>query len=309
MMFLSYTVPLISSSPADASVPINTDVNFFCSVSITSITEAVNISWTGPEIILLSQMSQYNSMDGTHVIGQLTVPVTGSTQEGSYFCTASYSMCTDSMSSDPAMLSIIPLPSVTIEPISVGVVIPPMDISFSCNARPEILSISWSGPRPDLQTEVDSSTEVTVSTLTLNIADVSYGGEYTCTATNAAGSNTSSVVLYVRPEVTPPVFPTSARDEVAFMCLVQNMPLGTIRWEKMDGSGAFVVVKGETDTSLTFIPVEFGDEGTYRCVVTTSEFGEQPSTTALITGMENKCLHINSVLFNVAISLIWLIFF
>ena len=275
------------SSPDDTSVPLGTDANFFCSVMVSSSTDEVAITWTGPEITSVDSTSQSLMMADTLVTGQLTISVTDISQAGPYFCTASYMTCTGSTSSDPAMLSILP-PSVTIDPMSVDVVTPPMNIMIDCNASPQIQSIIWTGPVTDFGQMTDDP--LTVSTLTVNIADVTYGGEYICTATNAAGPTTSSVIIYVRPEVTPSAPLTSENGPATLMCIVQMDPLGTIRWEKMDGPDSFVVVDDETDKSLTFASIQFGDEGTYRCVVTTSEFGEQPSTTALITGMENMCL-------------------
>ncbi len=42
---------------------------------------------------------------------------------------------------------------------------------------------------------------------------------------------------------------------------------------------------GESGRNLTFMPIEFGNDGSYKCVVNTPQFGEQVSTSiAQITG-------------------------
>ncbi len=49
--------------------------------------------------------------------------------------------------------------------------------------------------------------------------------------------------------------------------------------------GEYETVMGESGRNLTFMPIEFGNEGSYRCVVNTPQFGEQISTSiAQITG-------------------------
>ena len=54
----------------------------------------------------------------------------------------------------------------------------------------------------------------------------------------------------------------------------------SIQWQKLN-----VNISGETDRNLTFLPVEFGDEGVYRCIVTTLDFGVHELDGVTLTGV------------------------
>ena len=267
-----------------------------CNVTIRN-TEEVDIFWTGPVGILPPLQTSQSNPETNLVMSTLTVNLTNSSLEGSYNCTATYSNCSGSVTSNSSVLTILLPPSITSGPMEVGVVNISTNISLSCTATNFGTVISWTGPHPNLQSvTIDSGTENVISTLDLSIEDVSYGGEYTCIASNAAGSDSASVVIFVIPEVVsvPPDLLISIGENVTLVCMVQDEPRGVITWEKLNESGVFEVVENEAVANLTFSPVMFGNEGTYRCVSNTSQFGELPSLPSLLTGIYNDSILFHS---------------
>ena len=285
---LHYLVPLITTSPMDMSVPINTEAVFTCYVSVRNITEVLNVSWNGPVGDLPMPTMQPDPTTDTLYISILTVNITDSSLEGSYNCTAGYSTCSSSLTSNSATLSILPPPTILQAPMDVGVVIVGDTVSFNCSSTSEgNVSISWTGPRPNLLSISESSNMGMTSTLTFAIHDVSNGGEYACIASNEAGSDMETIVLYIRPELStiPTDLLTSVGAVFTLMCLMQNQPPSTIQWEKINDNGMFDILVNETRVNLTINPVMFGDEGTYRCVVNFPQLGKLMSPSDMISGM------------------------
>ena len=284
----SLSVPLVQNSPMNISVPINTEATFTCVVN-AGAGSTVDITWMGP---VMSLPSPINTPDDNFVTSNLTVNITSfTTFVGEYSCTASYSNCNGNITSSAAYFTVLLPPSVTQGPLD-QVVDENDTIILNCTATNlGTVSISWIGPTPNLQGEVTMEDEMITSSLTLSEVNYLDGGVYTCTATNEAGSNDTISTLYVRPIVTPPLVLTSnVSSEVTLTCRVQDNPPATFMWGKMNSGGGYETVLDESERNLTFSPVVFGNEGSYRCVVNTAQFGEQISTSiALITGKKCVC--------------------
>ena len=95
--------------------------------------------------------------------------------------------------------------------------------------------------------------------------DASSGGVYTCTVSNAAGSDSASTTLYVAPYIVTPLEEqtlTTNGSNVNISCDADGFPSPTVSW--VDMTNAEVM----NTSLLEFSPVMFGDEGLYRCVAT-----------------------------------------
>lgn len=119
------------------------------------------------------------------------------------------------------------------------------------------------------------------------LVNVSSGGNYTCTVSNAAGSETDSTMLYVYPVITqnPDQFVDAINGStIDFSCDAESFPEPMYQWVRPDG----LVVRNEVIRTnvLGFDPVLFGDEGTYICRVFITINGttfDVNSTTAVLT--------------------------
>ena len=128
----------------------------------------------------------------------------------------------------------------------------------------------------------------TSDTLTLMIANASSGGNYTCTVSNAAGSGSASITLYVAPYIVTPLEEqtlTTNGSNVNISCDADGFPSPTVSW--VDMTNAEVV----NTSLLEFSPVVFGDEGLYRCVATIEISGMNFTTTndTIVVGKHSNC--------------------
>ena len=235
----------------------------------------MDIYWDTP----LELSSPNNSIQGDLVISALTFIAANYSFEGDYHCIAQFDSCSIDVSSPPATFTILPT---IISPPRNMLVTTGDNITLSCNATSfGSTSITWTGPSGALMGEQVTGHEVS-SSLTLTGVDSRDGGEYTCTATNEAGTDSSTAIVYVRPVVTPDLL-TATRDQmVSFNCTVQDSPMANISWEKMDEFGDFTPLN--VSDQILELTVEFGDMGVYRCVVSTALFGVLNSSTSLLTG-------------------------
>ena len=103
--------------------------------------------------------------------------------------------------------------------------------------------------------------------INLTAIDVSYGGDYTCTVYNAAGNESASTTLYVRP-----YFNTELDEQVSaalgstvmINCDAVGFPAPSVYWEDLQG------LRVSNTSELELSPIIFGDEGVYQCVATST---------------------------------------
>ena len=106
--------------------------------------------------------------------------------------------------------------------------------------------------------------------------DASFGGNYTCTVSNAAGSDSASTILYVAPYIVTPLeeqILTTNGSNLNISCDTDGFPSPNVSW--MDMTNAEMM----NTSLLEFNPVNFGDEGLYRCVATAEINGMHFTTT------------------------------
>ena len=114
------------------------------------------------------------------------------------------------------------------------------------------------------------------------IVDASSGGSYTCTVSNSAGTDSSSTILYVEPFINVPLNDqtlTINGSNVNINCDAAGFPLPNVSW--VDTAG----VEVSNTSQLQFTPVIFGDQGNYRCELTTkineTNFSDGDETTLI----------------------------
>lgn len=279
------TAPVIQSNPVDVFIPMNSEATFTCAIDAEP-GSIVDISWKGPDSALLSSV---NTERSGIITSNLTINVTDGFYEGQFYnCSVEYQNCLTSVTSSSAIFFIILLPIIVQPPLSGA-----FDISDSlvltCAATTKYgtLSVTWSGPVDDIQgMDTLASENNRTSSLGISLFNYTFGGVYACVATNEAGTDTANGTVFVRPVVVPTLILARDGDEIILTCEVQIFPESTIRWGKQNILGVFEIVSDESNHNLTFSPVMFGNEGIYRCVATTQEFGEQVSTTSsLIAGI------------------------
>jgi hypothetical protein len=131
------------------------------------------------------------------------------------------------------------------------------DTTFICDAL--------GGPNNTFQWQMDGNIIGNDSMLEVMDIDASSGGLYTCTVSNAAGSDSASTTLYVAPYIVTPLEEqtlTTNGSNVNISCDADGFPSPTVTW--VDMTNAEVV----NISLLEINPVMFGDEGLYRCVAT-----------------------------------------
>ena len=123
--------------------------------------------------------------------------------------------------------------------------------------------------------------------------NASHGSSYTCLVINDAGFGVATTVVYIRPyftqELNESIF-VNHLDPVNLTCEVESFPASTIQWEKINSTGYFEELSGETNNNLIISSVGRDELGTYRCVATTSLLNIILISTTTIYGTYNECI-------------------
>ena len=284
----------------------NLEVSFTCTVNGGSGSTVV-IEWSGP--MTLPDPVTIETSDGVFM-SNLTLTNVTTNFSGTYHCTARYnnSLCTDAITSNTNLVVVGP-------PTAINMTDSPVKVDsgenvylfFQFSSLPSHTDVQCTGPDGVIQTNnaigialnrmnKDAAFEIR---LDINLTSVNYthGGLYSCTANNSAGEATASTLLLVRPVVEPVEVLAKNGDNVSLMCLAQFFPEPSYVWEKLRDSNdtdtipdvfGFVSGSGEnmmaTHPFLDFEPVEFGDEGYYRCVVNINGTWMASSDDVLLAG-------------------------
>ena len=151
------------------------------------------------------------------------------------------------------------------------------NVSLTCSARggPENV-FQWQKNGEDLPGENQT-------TFQLTLVSATDGGEYTCVVSNAAGNDSTSITLYIRPYFTsqPMSIDSEAGQNATFTCEADGFPEPTFEWFRPDSEEFGVNVTGMNTNTLMFTPVQFGDEGDYYCTATSNGTSINSSTVTL----------------------------
>ncbi|XP_059546878.1 basement membrane-specific heparan sulfate proteoglycan core protein isoform X8 [Myotis daubentonii] len=184
--------------------------------------------------------------------------------QGTYICQA-YGPWGQAQAS--AQLVVQALPSVLINiRTSVQTVVVGHAVEFECLAmgdpKPQV---TWSKVGGRLRPGVMQSGGI-VRIARVELADA---GQYRCTATNAAGTTQSHVLLLVQalPQIsTPPEVRVPAGSAAAFPCMASGYPTPDISWSKLDGN---LPPGSRVENNMLLLPsVQPQDAGTYVCTAT-----------------------------------------
>lgn len=250
----------------------------------------VNVAWSGPAVQLQPATVQIDT--GTFISNLI---LTNATMflSGFYQCTAGYdnSLCTSSVSSN-VRLDVVATPSIAYQMQSPYVVERGENLSllFVFATHPSFTDIQCSGPNGDINVNTSSTSLVRDDNFTafqlklvihISVVNHTHGGIYSCCANNSAGDIHATVTVVVRPVAEPEITLARKGDSVILMCLAQSFPSPSYMWEIISqndssGSGSLLDAlepgSGEnqmvTLPILEFNPVQYEDNGNYRCVIT-----------------------------------------
>ena len=112
----------------------------------------------------------------------------------------------------------------------------------------------------------------TAETLELMSVDASFGGNYSCVVTNAAGSDSDSTFLFIAPYfILQPVDQETANgSSVTLQCVAEAFPRPSYQWARADGELIGDIIVTNTNT-LLIDPIFFGEQGDYYCNATSHE--------------------------------------
>ena len=123
--------------------------------------------------------------------------------------------------------------------------------------------------------------------LMLSDITVSAGGTYTCVVSNAAGNHSASTLLFVSPyfiEQPVEVVLTSAGSTFNVSCVAVAFPEPEYQWGHEDGRDIRMNISSNMSV-FTISRVQYGDEGSYYCNITSNGI-VNTSTSTLLTGKD-----------------------
>ena len=167
------------------------------------------------------------------------------------------------------------------------------NVTFNCSTE--------GGPNNRIQWHKNGLVLSNESSSLFTITDITLedGAEYSCLVSNTAGSESVNASLFIIPEIVqqPQSINTTNGTVIDFMCLATGYPSPVYHWEKVNSSGAVVVMMVGITSIFNFEPVLFGDEGYYHCVAFLDELDTMDqmmyaakSDIALLTSKWSKTL-------------------
>ena len=145
-----------------------------------------------------------------------------------------------------------------------GSVVSPSNIISRVGDTVTLACTSMGGPNNTFQWQKNGTNIGNDSILELMTIDASFGGDYSCIVSNAAGSDSAYTTLYVEPYIITPIekntLVTVGGPGVNISCLADGFPTPSVKWVDM------VNVEVSSTSQLQLNPVSFGDEGLYQCI-------------------------------------------
>ncbi|KAM8788626.1 basement membrane-specific heparan sulfate proteoglycan core protein isoform 1-T1 [Rhynchonycteris naso] len=247
------STPTIQVTPQLETKSIGASVEFHCAVPSDQDTQ---IRW----------IKEGGQLPPGHSVqdGVLRIQNLDQSCQGTYVCQAHGPW---GQAQATAQLVVQALPSVLINiRTSVQTVVVGHAVEFECLAlgdpKPQV---TWSKVGGRLRPGIMQTGGI-VRIAHVELADA---GQYRCTATNAAGTTQSHVLLLVQalPQIsTPPEVRVPAGSVAVFPCMASGYPTPDISWSKLDGN---LPPDSRVENNMLMLPsVQPQDAGTYVCTAT-----------------------------------------
>uniref|UniRef100_A0A5F8H200 Basement membrane-specific heparan sulfate proteoglycan core protein n=1 Tax=Monodelphis domestica TaxID=13616 RepID=A0A5F8H200_MONDO len=245
--------PAVHITPQQETRGIGGSVEFYCAV----------LSDAGAQIRWFKEGGQL-PQDHTVQDGVLRIQNLDQSCQGTYICRAHGPW---GQAQASAQLVVQALPSVLINiRTSVQTVVVGHAVEFECLAlgdpKPHV---TWSKVGGHLRSGIVQN-EGTIKIARVEQADA---GQYRCTATNAAGTTQSHVLLLVQalPQISaPPEVRVPAGSAAVFPCMASGFPMPDITWTKLEGD---LPPDSLLENNVLTLPsVRPQDAGTYICTAT-----------------------------------------
>ncbi|XP_073692711.1 hemicentin-1 [Garra rufa] len=281
--------PSVVVSPQTQSFSLGTEVRISCSASGSP---PPKVFWSHGNILLSNHHRMSISESGTLVIR-------GAAPEdaGNYTCLATNEAGTASQS---VTISYAEPPSISVVQ-QVVMVIAGEDANLECQASgtPSPL-VKWRKGDLDLGTVPFAEQDVHRGTLRIRGVQDLDSGDYTCVASNVAGSAAAVVILQVGAAPTfsesPVDITASVGDNITLPCVARGFPTPSLTWRRQDGRPIFGKSSGHVGTSqlpsgaLQIQSVWVDDEGVYVCEAK-NQFGSIKALARVtVTGLEPPLL-------------------
>uniref|UniRef100_A0A8C7EWF8 Heparan sulfate proteoglycan 2 n=1 Tax=Neovison vison TaxID=452646 RepID=A0A8C7EWF8_NEOVI len=247
------STPIVQVTPQLETKSIGASVEFHCAVPADRGTQ---LRW----------IKEWGQLPPGHSVhdGVLRIQNLDQSCQGTYVCQAHGPW---GQAQASAQLIVQALPSVLINiRTSVQTVVVGHAVEFECLAlgdpKPQV---TWSKVGGRLRPGIVQSGGI-VRIAHVELADA---GQYRCTATNAAGTTQSHVLLLVQalPQIsTPPEVRVPAGSAATFPCMASGYPTPDITWSKLDGN---LPPDSRLENNMLVLPsVRPQDAGTYVCTAT-----------------------------------------
>ncbi|XP_001920501.5 hemicentin-1 [Danio rerio] len=281
--------PSVVVSPQTQSFSLGAEVHISCSASGSP---PPKVFWSHGNIFL----SNHHRMSISES-GMLTIRGAAPEDSGNYTCLATNEVGTASQSvnvnyAEPPSISVVQ---------QMVMVVAGEDASLECQASgtPSPI-VKWQKGDLDLGTAPFAEQDVHRGTLQIRGVQELDSGDYTCVASNIAGSSSAVVVLQVGAAPTfsesPVDITASVGDNITLPCIARGFPTPSLIWRRQDGRPIFGKSSGHVGTSqlpsgaLQIQSVWVDDEGVYLCEAK-NQFGSIKALARVtVTGLEPPLL-------------------
>ncbi|XP_062602997.1 hemicentin-1-like isoform X5 [Saccostrea cucullata] len=311
---VSGSIPVVSLPTTTYRITYGQNVTLQCSISATpAITSVQWEKFVNSGYQSVSTLSPNKYYGGNTTVYDLTIVNLVFGDAGSYRCTAT-NQVGRGVSPNTATLQVLgDKPSVFVQQSSYSAVIG-TNVSLACTVSvttndPPVLNVYWKKTTPSGSGTIDvsgsskySGSTIESPNLIISNLDVHDNGNYSCLATNAAGTSESGVaILTVTGSQPAPNIPLGSYsvligNDIQIPCSVSaDPPVTSVEWTFRPTSGntitiaqsntKYTLASGTSNPNLTINSAALTDAGTYTCKATNIVGPGEDSATLTITGI------------------------
>ena len=241
---------------------------------------SLTVTWTITASTTLPNSTE--TLDNDAITSTLVLTSVGAIDGGDYTCEI-----TNEAGSVNATGTLYIIPLIVTQPMNVVTVVGMVE-ELSCIAEglPEpVYQWQKQNALTGLYVNIQNANESVLDFSPVAFGD---GGTYQCVASNVAGMAISNpATVYITPLIVTQPMDIGADNGtmIQLTCQADGFPEPTYRWQKLETDilGGYVELPNVTSSMLEFTPVQFGDEGSYRCVAS-SMVGQATSEPATLSG-------------------------